>query len=88
MMKIPCQTSIGHISASRGARGEVKKGKSSEFNQKNYEEVKSSPAVKVWLRDSVKVGVKFEKWVNFRVPKNVFFWMERVKIDFLTMNKS
>ena len=50
--------------------------------------VKSSPAVKVWLRDSVKVGVKFEKWVNFRVPKNVFFWMERVKIDFLTMNKS
>ena len=71
---IPYQTSIGHISASRGARGEVKKGKSSEFNQKNYEEVKSSPAVKVWLRDSVKVGVKFEKWVNFRVPKNVFFF--------------
>ena len=29
--------------------------------------------MKVWLRDSVKVGVKFEKWVNFRVPKNVFF---------------
>ena len=85
---IPYKTSIGHISASRGARGEVKKGKSSEFNQKNYEEVKSSPAVKVWLRDSVKVGVKFEKWVNFRVPKNVFFWMERVKIDFLTIPKS
>ena len=74
MMKIPCQTSIGHISAFRGAREEVKKGKSSEFNQKNYDEVKSSPAVKVWLRDSVKVGVKFEKWVNFRVPKNVFFF--------------
>ena len=60
-MKIPCQTSIGHISAPRGARGEVKKGKSSEFNQKNNEQVKSSPAVKVWLRDSVKVGVKFDK---------------------------
>ena len=43
------------------------------FYQKNYEEVKSSPAVKVWLRDSVKVGVKFEKWVHFRVPKHVFF---------------
>ena len=29
--------------------------------------------MKVWLRDSVKVGVKFEKLVHFRVPKNVFF---------------
>ena len=74
---IPYQTSIGHILASRGARGEVKKGKSSEFNQKNYEEVKSSPAVKVWLRDSVKVGVKFDKWVNFRVPQKVFFFDRR-----------
>ena len=39
---VPYQTSIGHISASRGARGEVKKGKSSEYNQKNNEQVKSS----------------------------------------------
>ena len=51
-----------------------KKGKSSEFNQKNYDEVKSSPAVKVWLRDSVKVGVKFVKWVHIRVSKNMFFF--------------
>ena len=29
--------------------------------------------MKVWLRDSVKVGVKFEKLVHFRVPKTVFF---------------
>ena len=71
---VPNQTSIGHISASRGTRGEVKKkGKSSKFNQKNNEQVKSSPVVKVWLRDSVKVGVKFDKWVNFRVPQNEFF---------------
>ena len=49
---VPYQTSIGHISASRGARGEVKKGKSSEFNQKNNEQVKSSPALKVWINGS------------------------------------
>ena len=29
--------------------------------------------MKVWLRDSVKVGVKFGKWVHFSVQKNVFF---------------
>ena len=35
---------------------------------------KSIPAVKVWMRDSVKVGVKFDRWVDFRVPQNVFFF--------------
>ena len=76
-----------YLGFQRGQRGS-KKGKSSEFNQKNNEQVKSNPAVKVWLHDSVKVGVKFDKWVNFRVPQKVFFCIEGTKIDFLTMHKS
>ena len=66
MLPISSKSSNGANLASRGARGEIKKGKSSEFNQKNNEQVKSSPAVKVWLRESVKVGVKFDKWSHKR----------------------
>ena len=33
--------------------------------------------MKVWLRDIVKVGVKFDKWVNFGVPQKVLFLDER-----------
>ena len=46
-----------------------KKGKSSEFNPKNYEHVKSSPSLKVWSHESVKDTVKFDKWVNLRGAK-------------------
>ena len=46
-----------------------KKGKSSEFNPKNYEHVKSSPSLKVWSHESVKHTVKFDKWVNLRGAK-------------------
>ena len=35
-------------SASRRAREGSKKGKSSEFNPRNNEQVKSSPTIKVW----------------------------------------
>ena len=44
-----------------------KRGKSSEFNPEDYEQVKSSPALKVWLHESVKLTVKFEKRVKLRV---------------------
>ena len=40
---------------------EVKKGKSSEINQKNNEQAKFSPSLKVWSHEGVKVAVKFEK---------------------------
>ena len=62
------QTSIRRNSASRRAREGLKKGKSSEFNPQNNEQVKSSPALKVWSHESVKVTVKFEKRVKLRVP--------------------
>ena len=38
-------------SASRWAREVPKKGKSSEFNSRNYEQVKSSPSLKVWSHE-------------------------------------
>ena len=79
---IPYQTSIMHISASRGARGEVKKGKSSEFNQKNYDEAKSSPAVKVWLRDSVKVGENLKNGSTSGYQKMCFFGWKGSKLTF------
>ena len=56
-------------SASSSAIEEVKKGKSSEFNPQNYEQVKSSPSLKVWSHESVKDTVKFNKWVNLRGVK-------------------
>ena len=46
-----------------------KKGKSSEFNPQNYEQVKSSPSLKVLSHESVKDTVKFDKWVNLRGAK-------------------
>ena len=57
------------VSASRRAREVPKKGKSSKFNPKNYEHVKSSPSLEVWSHESVKDTVKFDKWVNLRGAK-------------------
>ena len=65
-----CAQSLnGDNSASRRATEVPKKGKSSEFNPKNYEHVKSSPSLKVWSHESVKHTVKFDKWVNLRGAK-------------------
>ena len=60
MLLISFQSLNGHNSASRGARGFQKKGKSSEFNPQNYEHVKSSPSLKVWSHESIKDTVKFD----------------------------
>ena len=38
-----------------------KQGKSSKFNPQNYEQVKSSPSLKVWSHESVKDTVKLPK---------------------------
>ena len=58
---------LTHKGRYRAARA-AKKGKSSEFNQKNNEQAKFSPSLKVWSHEGVKVAVKFEKRVKFRVP--------------------
>ena len=60
MLPISSQSLNGANSASRRAREVPKKGKSLEFNPKNYEQVKSSPSVKVWSHESVKDTVKFD----------------------------
>ena len=69
MQEIYHLTLTKYISASRWATEVQKKGKSSEFNPKNYEHVKSSPSLKVWSHESVKHTVKFDKWVNLRGAK-------------------
>ena len=48
MLLISSQSLNGHNSASRRDREGLKKGKSSEFNPQDYEQVKSSPALMVW----------------------------------------
>ena len=50
-----------------------KKGNSSEFNPRNYEQVKSSPSLQVLSHESVKDTVKFDKRVKLRVPKKMIF---------------
>ena len=45
------QSLNGATSCSRGSREEVKKGKSSKFNPKNYEHVKKSPSLKAWSHE-------------------------------------
>ena len=54
-------------SASRRARGGLKKENSPEFNPEEYKQVKSSPPLKVWSDESVKDTVTFEKRVKLRV---------------------
>merc|ERR1712208_120914 len=39
----------------------LKKGKSSEFNPRNYERVQSSPSAKVWSHKSIKDTLKLPK---------------------------
>ena len=46
---------------SRGPREEVKKGKSSKFNPQNDEQVKSSPALKVWSHEGSNLYPKMIK---------------------------
>ena len=45
------QSLNGAKSASRSAIEEVKKGKSSKFNPRDDEQVKSSPNLKVWSQE-------------------------------------
>ena len=55
--------------------GVPKQRKSLEFNPQNYEQVKSSPSLKVLFHESDKDTVKFDKWVNWRGAKknqNIF----------------
>ena len=56
------QSLNGANSFSRRAR------ESSEFNPRNYEQVKSSPSLQVLSHESVKDAVKFDKRVKLRVP--------------------
>ena len=50
---------------SKGPMEEVKKGKSSKSNPQNYEQVKSSPALKVWSHEGSNLYPKFaKKWLN------------------------
>ena len=49
---------------SRGHREEVKKGKSSKFNPPNDEQVKSSPALKVWSHEGSNIHPIGQKWLN------------------------
>ena len=51
MSPISSQSLNGANSASRGAREGLKKGNSSEFNPQDYEQVKSSPSLKVWSHE-------------------------------------
>ena len=61
MLPISSKSLNGASSGSRRPKEEVKKGKSSEFNPQNYEQVKSSPSLKVWSHESVKDTVKLPK---------------------------
>ena len=67
MSPISYKSLNGATSASRSSIEEVKKGKSSKFNPRDDEQVKSSPSLKVWSDDGVKITAKFEKWVKLRV---------------------
>ena len=58
MSPISCQSLNGPNSGSRGPREEVKKGKSSEFNPRNGEQVKSSPASNVWSHEGSNLDPK------------------------------
>ena len=49
-----------------------KKGKSSEFNPLNYEQVKSSPSLKVWSHKNVKDTVNLPKKFDFGAKKLFF----------------
>ena len=49
-----------------------KKGKSSEFNPLNYEQVKSSPSLKVWSHKNVKDTVNLPKKFDFGANKLFF----------------
>ena len=51
MLPISSKSLNGANSASRRATEVPKKGKSSEFNQKNYEQVKSRPSLTVWSHE-------------------------------------
>ena len=59
---------ISNFSNSRVVWIIQKKGNSSEFNPRNYEQVKSSPSLQVLYQESVKDAVKFDKRVKLRVP--------------------
>ena len=59
--------------ASRGAREVSKKGKSSEFNPRNYEQVESSQSLAVWWLESVKDALRLDKRVKLRVSKKMVF---------------
>ena len=65
MLPISSQSLNGANSASRRAREVPKNGKSSEFNPRNYEQVKSSPSLTVWSHEGVKDTVKFVKKIHF-----------------------
>ena len=58
--------------ASRGAREVSKKGKSSEFNPRNYEQVQSSPSPKVWSHKSIKDTVKLPKNLISSQKRKIF----------------
>ena len=64
------QSLNGTYSGSRGPREEVKKGKSSKFNPSNNEQVKSSPALKVWSHEG-----------SNRYPKMAKKWLNRAKTE-------
>ena len=53
------------LTASRIPIEEVKKGKLSKFNPRDDEQVKSSPALKVWTHESVKKTIKFDKFYKW-----------------------
>ena len=59
-------------SASRKAREGLKKGKSSKFNPRNYEQVQSSPSAKVWSHKSIKDTVKLPKNLISGKKRNFF----------------
>ena len=67
MLPISSQSLNGANSAARRAAEWFKKGQLSEFNPRDYEQVKSSPPLKVWSDESVKDTVTFEKRVKLRV---------------------
>ena len=55
----------GANSGSRRPREEVKKGKLSKFNPQHDEQVKPSPALKVWSHEGSNLYPKFaKKWLN------------------------
>ena len=72
MLPISCQSLNGANLASRRAREGLKKGKSSEFNPRNYEQVQSSPSQKVWLHKSIKDAVKLPKNLILSQKRNIF----------------